>query len=71
MKDWRSGVGFAGALFKGWAAGVIGFAAVWTIVVLVSVAADNIMVVVVIILTAAVATILALAEALNVLKKKL
>ena len=61
----------AGALFKGWAAGFIGFAAVWTIVVLVSIAAGNNMVMMVVILTAAVVTILALAVALNVLKKKL
>jgi hypothetical protein len=64
-------VGVAGALFKGWAAGVIGFAAVWTFVVLESIAADNNLVVMVIILTAVVTTILALAEALNVLRKKL
>jgi hypothetical protein len=61
----------AGALFKAWAVGFIGFAAVWTIVVLVSVATDNNMVMMVVVLTAAVSTILALAVALNILKKKL
>ena len=64
-------MGIAGALFKGWAAGFIGFASVFTVVFLVSIAADNNLVVMVIILTAAVATILALAVALNVLRKKL
>ena len=70
-KDWRSSVAIAGALFKGWAAGFIGFAAVWTIVFMGSIAADNNVFMMVIILTSAVTTILALAIALNVLKKKL
>jgi len=64
-------MGLAGALFKGWAAGFIGFAAVFAIVVLVSFVAGNNMVVMVEILTVVVVVILALAVALNVLKKKL
>lgn len=64
-------MGIAGALFKGWAAGFIGFAMVFAIMVLVSFVAGNNMVVMVEILTVAVVAILALAVFLNVLKKKL
>ena len=59
------------ALFKGWAAGFVGFVAVWAIVVLVSFLAGGDMIVMVEILTVAVVSIMALAVAVNVLKKKL
>lgn len=59
------------ALFKGWAVGFVGFVAVWAIVVLVSFLAGGDMIVMVEILTVAVVSIMALAVAVNVLKKKL
>ena len=64
-------MGILEGLFKGWAAGFIGFAAVFTIVVLVSFLAGGDTVVMVEILIVAVVAILALAVALNFLKKKL
>ena len=64
-------MGILEGLFKGWAAGFIGFAAVLAIVVLVSFLAGGNMQVIVGVAVVAIVAILALAVALTFLKKEL
>ena len=60
-----------GILYKSWAAGFIGFAAVWAIVVLLMIATGSDLNTLALGLTAGIAAILAFAVVLGVLKKRL